>query len=147
MSATTSLLALAVISPPVASVHFLPLIDARGFSSPRSSPPKMGGLTVSSSGLQPALVQPCLMPIDAPAAQGLPRIPTKALKLTKSFNPECSYTEPIATLWRDLETLYGLEGVVTGGSRTQIDSSRMGRGAKTYPPVAPRTVPVSSSPS
>ncbi|KAL3899071.1 MAG: hypothetical protein SGPRY_012708, partial [Prymnesium sp.] len=47
------------------------------------------------------------------------------------FNPGGSYSEPIATLWRDLETLYGYEGVVTGGSRTRLDSSRLGRGAAT----------------
>ncbi|KAL1526041.1 hypothetical protein AB1Y20_020862 [Prymnesium parvum] len=73
----------------------------------RAPPPRMGGLT------------------------GLPRIPSKALRLTRGFNPSCAYTEPIATLWRDLETLYGYEGVVAGGSRTQRDSSRLARGGAT----------------
>ena len=42
----------------------------------RCPPPQMGGLT------------------------GLPRIPTKALKLTKKWNPSCEYSERIATLVR-----------------------------------------------
>jgi len=80
-----------------------------GLAYARAPPPRMGGLT------------------------GLPRIPPKALALTKKFNPGGSYTEPIATLWRDLETLYGIEGTVTGGSRggSFRDSSRLGRGENT----------------
>ena len=57
---------------------------------------------------------------------GLPRIPPEALSATKRFNPGCEYTEPIATLWRDLETLYGNEDVAgLGGSRTYRDTSRL----------------------
>mmetsp|Transcript_11143 Transcript_11143/g.22475 ORF Transcript_11143/g.22475 Transcript_11143/m.22475 type:complete len:206 (-) Transcript_11143:284-901(-) len=68
---------------------------------PRCPPPRMGGLT------------------------GLPRIPQKALAMTKSFNPGGTYTEPIATLWRDLETLYGTEQIAgVGGSRSQMDARR-----------------------
>ena len=67
----------------------------------RAPPPTMGGLT------------------------GLPRIPKRALALTKPWNPGGSYTEPIATLWRDLETLYGREDVAgLGGSRTYRDAGR-----------------------
>jgi len=68
---------------------------------PRCPPPQMGGLT------------------------GLPRIPTKALKLTKKWNPSCEYSERIATLWRDLETLYGNEEIAgLGGGRTTIEQGR-----------------------
>ena len=57
---------------------------------------------------------------------GLPRIPREALAATKSFNPGLEYTERIATLWRDLETLYGVEAIAgVGGSRTGIDASRL----------------------
>jgi len=57
---------------------------------------------------------------------GLPRIPTEALSLTKKFNPGAAYTEPIATLWRDLETLYGNEDTAgLGGSRTYKDDARL----------------------
>ena len=56
---------------------------------------------------------------------GLPRVPDAALKLTRSYNPGCEYTERIATLWRDLETLYGDEEIAgLGGSRTYRDSAR-----------------------
>jgi hypothetical protein len=56
---------------------------------------------------------------------GLPRIPGRALGLTRSFNPGMGYTEPIATLWRDLETLYGREDEAgLGGSRTYRDTNR-----------------------
>ena len=72
-----------------------------------------------------------VVPVQMGGLTGLPRIPPKALALTKKFNPGGSYSEPIATLWRDLETLYGIEGVVTGGSRTGIDASRLGRGEST----------------
>lgn len=50
---------------------------------PRCPPPQMGGLT------------------------GLPRIPTKALKLTKKWNPSCEYSERIATLVRSNRAQYG----------------------------------------
>ena len=57
---------------------------------------------------------------------GLPRIPKEALAVTKSYNPGLEYTERIATLWRDLETLYGVEAIAgVGGSRTGIDASRL----------------------
>lgn len=57
---------------------------------------------------------------------GLPRIPKEALSLTRSYNPELEYSERIATLWRDLETLYGVEAIAgVGGSRTGVDSSRL----------------------
>ena len=67
----------------------------------RAPPPMMGGLT------------------------GLPRIPDRALRLTKPWNPTAEYSERIATLWRDLETLYGIEDVAgLGGSRSQQDNAR-----------------------
>ena len=76
-------------------------ILAIGFA-PRAPPPRMGGLT------------------------GLPRIDDRALKLTRPWNPGCVYTEPIATLWRDLETLFGEEDSAgLGGSRTRRDSARL----------------------
>ena len=57
---------------------------------------------------------------------GLPRIPPQALQATRSFNPGGEYKETIATLWRDLETLYGNEEVAgLGGSRTYRDSARL----------------------
>ena len=57
---------------------------------------------------------------------GLPRLPKEALSLTKSYNPDLEYSERIATLWRDLETLYGIEAIAgVGGSRTGVDASRL----------------------
>mmetsp|Transcript_908 Transcript_908/g.1839 ORF Transcript_908/g.1839 Transcript_908/m.1839 type:complete len:194 (+) Transcript_908:43-624(+) len=57
---------------------------------------------------------------------GLPRIPKEALSVTRPWNPTCEYTERIATLWRDLETLYGVEAIAgLGGSRTGYDASRL----------------------
>ncbi len=38
---------------------------------------------------------------------GLPRMPVRAWPLTKQFNPGGEYNEQIATLWRDLELVYG----------------------------------------
>ena len=56
---------------------------------------------------------------------GLPRIPDRALPLTKRFNPGGGYNERIATIWRDLETLYGREDVAgLGGARTYRDTKR-----------------------
>ena len=81
-----------------------------------------------STNLGPAHIMP---KIRAPhpsmgGLTGLPRIPPAALRLTKPFNPSGSYTEPIATLWRDLETLFGMEDIAgLGGSRTYRDSSRL----------------------
>ena len=56
---------------------------------------------------------------------GLPRIPSGALSLTKRWNPSGEYSEPIATLWRDLETLYGDEDTAgLGGNRNYRDTAR-----------------------
>lgn len=44
---------------------------------------------------------------------GLPRIPMKALPLTKNFNPGGGYDLDIATLWRDLEITYGMDEDLT----------------------------------
>ena len=38
---------------------------------------------------------------------GLPRIPQRALPLTKKYNPSMEYDLEIATLWRDLEITFG----------------------------------------
>ena len=79
-----------------------PAASSHALSGRYTPPVKMGGLT------------------------GLPRIPKEALSLTKSWNPACEYQERIATLWRDLETLYGVEAIAgVGGSRTGYDSSRL----------------------
>ena len=79
-----------------------PGASSRAFSGRYTPPIMMGGLT------------------------GLPRIPKEALSLTRSWNPGCEYTERIATLWRDLETLYGIEAIAgVGGSRTGYDASRL----------------------
>ena len=65
-------------------------------------------------------------PITMGGLTGLPRIPSAALQVTRKYNPGCEYTEPIATLYRDLETLYGNEDVAgLGGSRTYRDSGRL----------------------
>ena len=77
------------------------LASATVLTLSRAPPPMMGGLT------------------------GLPRIPPEALKLTRSLPNRGEYTEPVATLWRDLETLYGEEDIAgLGGSRTTMDRSR-----------------------
>ena len=54
-----------------------------------------------------ARVQTSAISMGGPS--GLPRIPQRALPLTKSFNPEMKYNLDIATLWRDLEITYGTE--------------------------------------
>ena len=59
------------------------------------------------------------------------RIHTELLNHRWHRNPGGEYKESIATLWRDLETLYGTEGVVAGGSRTQRDDSRAVQGERT----------------
>lgn len=95
------LVACALAVAPVSGAHTAATSYAR--SGARYTPPvQMGGLT------------------------GLPRLPKEALRLTKSYNPDLEYTERIATLWRDLETLYGVEAIAgVGGSRTGVDSSRL----------------------
>jgi len=75
----------------------------------RHAPPAMGGYT------------------------GLPRMPIKAWPLTRRWNPTLEYRENIATLWRDLETLYALEGStsIAGGGVVRLDASRSVKGDKT----------------
>ena len=45
-------------------------------------------------------------PVMMGGLTGLPRVPAAALPLTRPWNPSGAYSEPIATLWRDLETLF-----------------------------------------
>ncbi|EOD40437.1 hypothetical protein EMIHUDRAFT_251168 [Emiliania huxleyi CCMP1516] len=75
----------------------------------RHAPPAMGGYT------------------------GLPRMPVKAWPLTRRWNPTLEYRENIATLWRDLETLYAVEGStsIAGGGVVRLDASRSVKGDKT----------------
>jgi len=75
----------------------------------RHAPPAMGGYT------------------------GLPRMPVKAWPLTRRWNPTLEYRENIATLWRDLETLYAFEGStsIAGGGVVRLDASRSVKGDKT----------------
>ena len=64
---------------------------------------------------------------------GLPRMPVKAWPLTRRWNPTLEYRENIATLWRDLETLYAVEGStsIAGGGSVRLDASRSVKGDKT----------------
>ena len=66
---------------------------------------------------------------------GLPRVPPKAWALTKKWNPDGEFQEMTAMMWRDLETLYTIEGVnniAGGGGQIQgVDYSRSTRGAQT----------------
>ena len=52
-------------------------------------------------------MEPAAISMGGPS--GLPRIPQRALPLTKGFNPSMKYNLEIATLWRDLEITYGTE--------------------------------------
>ena len=58
-------------------------------------------------------------------------MPVRAYPLVKRWNPSGEYSERIATLWRDLETLYGTEDTAgLGGSRTYYDANRLAQGEK-----------------
>ena len=121
----------------------LALFSVTTLGMARCPPPMMGGLTglprIPSKGL--ALTKKfnkggsarAIVPVVRLCLLSCRCVPP-VVPLTYSCCPSRSvYTEPIATLWRDLETLYGFEGVVTGGSRggSFRDTSRAGRGENT----------------
>lgn len=88
-------------------------------------------MVVIPAGLLPRLTGPIPSgmnrhaPLQMGGLTGLPRIPARALPLTKKWNPSGAYSERIATLWRDLETLYGVEDIAgLGGSRSQAEVGR-----------------------
>ena len=74
-------------------------------------------------------------PVRMGGYTGLPRVPPKAWALTKKWNPDGEFQEMTAMMWRDLETLYTIEGVnniAGGGGQIQgVDYSRSTRGAQT----------------
>jgi len=85
----------------------------------------LAALALTSLALTSSAAVRCAPPVMMGGLTGLPRIPQAALPLTKKWNPSGSYSERIATLWRDLETLYGMEDTAgLGGSRTYRDTNR-----------------------
>ena len=66
-------------------------------------------LTMNGERLAVARGVPRTSGLSMGGPSGLPRIPQRALPLTKKFNPSQAYDLDIATLWRDLEITYGTE--------------------------------------
>uniref|UniRef100_A0A7S0Q426 Uncharacterized protein n=1 Tax=Coccolithus braarudii TaxID=221442 RepID=A0A7S0Q426_9EUKA len=85
---------------------------------------RYNGLAGWTSALLPARRS---TPLTMGGLTGLPRIPPQALALTRKWNPGCEYSETIATLWRDLCTLYGEEQYAGLGGDEKAATGTRGR--------------------